>query len=58
VFGGFDEQVEGGAQVGVGVDDVGAGTAVVALPFGSFGDGSESAPGGGERRVQGDHSCG
>src|SRR5450631_42347 len=34
VFGGFDEHVEGGAQVGVGVDDVGAGTVVVALPFG------------------------
>jgi hypothetical protein len=25
VFGGLDEQVEGGAQFGVGVDDVGAG---------------------------------
>jgi len=31
---------------------------VVALPFGSFGDGGERLAGGGERGVQGDHGGG
>jgi len=37
MLGGLDEQIEGGAQLGMRVDDVGPGPGVVALPFGPFG---------------------